>query len=348
MMPSIVKAISLATFIDFSKAFDTVNHNILLEKLKICGIINNNKLWIENYLNGRQQCTMVNGSVSNYLEVACGVPQGSILGPLLFLIYINDLSHMVTHTSMYLYADDTVLISNDTNINNCKDDMQRDLDIIAIWCRKNKLSLNIKKTKCMLFGSRVRLKHLRCPKLVINNIGIDIVHQYKYLGVILRRPHLTFNKHLNNTIRISAYKINLLAKIRSYLTEFAILTIFKTMILPYFDHGDVLFINSPKKLLNKLDHLQKRAVKICLRAGEDIPHDILLYNAKVAKLNRRRDAHLLNFMYKMKDCVQLLDIKNINTRARAAPLFKTIIPKCEKDKNSVLYNGAMKLTPCKY
>ena len=197
---------------------------ILAQKLKICGIINKNKSWLENYLSHRQQCTVVNASTSKYSTITCGVPQGSILGPLLFLIYINDLSHVVTNTSMYLYADDTVLLSTDQCIDNCTNNIQRDLTIIAAWCRSNKSSLNIKKTKCMLFGSRVRLKR-----------------------------------------KITAHKINLLSKIRQYITESASITIYKSMILPYFDYEDILFINSSKKLLNKLDYLQKRAIKICLR-----------------------------------------------------------------------------------
>ena len=240
------KNISLATFIDFSKAFDTVNHQILLEKLNICGIKNKNKNWIQNYLLHRKQSTVVNGSISDSTIVTCGVPQGSILGPLLFLVYINDLSHKVNNTSMYLYADDRVLLSTENCIHTCTVNMQRDLIIIAKWCRSNKLSLNIKKTKCMLFGSRVRLKRLRQPTLYINNTSIDFVHQYKYLGVILD-SHLTFNKHLNNIIKITAHKINLLSKVRQYLTEFASITIYKTMILPYFDYGDILFINCSKK-----------------------------------------------------------------------------------------------------
>ena len=241
---------------------------------------------------------------------------------------------------MYLYADDTVLLSTNKDVNICYDNMQADLFLINTWCRRNKLSLNIKKTKCMLFGSRVKLKNTRCPKLTINNVNIDFVHQYKYLGVVLD-PHLTFNKHLNNIIKITAHKINLLAKVRQYLTETASLTIYKTMILPYFDYGDILFINSQKKLLQKLDRLQKRAVKLCTRPAGDIPEDILLRSANISKLNKRRDAHLLNFMYKKKECIDLLDIKLVNTRARAAPLFKTVIPKCEKYKNSVFYKGAI-------
>ena len=244
------------------------------------------------------------------------------------------------NTSIYLYADDTVLLSNDNEISVCKYNMQRDLTSITTWCHSNKLSLNIKKTKCMLFSSRVRLKNTRCPNLYINNVCIDYVHQYKYLGVILD-SHLTFNKHLNNIIKITAYKINLLSKIKQYLTELACLTIYKSMILPYFDYGDILFMNSPKKLLDKLDHLQKRAVKLCLKLDVIAPKDKLLTSAGLAKLSKRREAPLLNYMYKKKNCIELLDIKKVYTRARAAPLFKTIIPKCEKYKNSVLYKGAM-------
>ena len=115
------------------------------------------------------------------------------------------------------------------------------------------------------------------------------------------------------------------------------------MVLPYFDYGDILFTNSTKTLLDKLDSLQIRAVKICLRLDGNTPYNILLNSASVPELIKRRDAHLLNYMYKKKTCIELLDIKNINTRARAAALFKTINPNCEKYKNIVFYKGAMTL-----
>ena len=339
---------SLATFIDFLKAFGTVNHCILLEKLKKYGIKNTNLAWLQNYLAKRQQCTTINGNTSDHLYISCGVPQGSILGLLLFLVYINDLSHIITNTSMNQYADDTVLLSTKDDILSSRKKMQADLSVIANLCHINKLSLNIKKTKCMLFGSHVLLKKFKCPKLSINNINIAFVHQHQYLGVILD-PKLTFNKHFNNLIKITTHKINLLSKVRQYLSEIASLTIYKTIILPYFDYGDILFIKLSKRFLKKLDQLQKRAVKLCLRPGGinpedqlDISDDVLLKNAKVAKLDNRRDAHLLNSMYKKKECIELLDIKAVNTRARAAPLFKTKIPKCEKYKNSVFFKGATK------
>ena len=169
---------------------------------------------------------------------------------------------------------------------------------------------------------------------------MEFVSQYKYLGVILD-SNLAFTKHLNNVIRIVSHKINLLAKVRRYLDNRASLLIYKTMILPYFDYGDILFMKSQKHLLSKLDHLQKRALKMCLHITGDVPDNILLTSADVAYLGRRREAHILNYMYKNKEKEELLDIKNVNTRSRVAPLFKTVIPSCEKYKNSALYHGAI-------
>ena len=101
-------------------------------------------------------------------------------------------------------------------------------------------------------------------------------------------------------------------------------------------------MNASQKSLDKLDRLQERALKICLKAGADITLNILLSSTNTAKLVKRRNAHLLNFMYKKKQCIELLDIKNVHTRARDAVLFKTIIPRCEKYKHSVFffYKGA--------
>ena len=153
---------------------------------------------------------------------------------------------------MYLYADDTVLLSQDDSITNCKHNMQHDLTIKSNWCRSNKLSVHIKKTKCMLFGSRVRLKNTAYPRLYIANVCIELVLQYKYLGVVMH-SHLTFNKHLNNIIKITAYTMNILPKISQYLTETASLTIYKSIILPYFDYGDILLMSSHKKLLDRFN-----------------------------------------------------------------------------------------------
>ena len=139
------KKLSLSVYIDFSKAFDIVNHTILKQKLHHLGVKNNTLLWVDSYLQNRKQCTMINNVYSSYKTIQCGVPQGSTLGPLLFLIYINDLRNCLKSSKSYLYADDTVLVESCIDIYTSYLNLQSDLDNIANWCKGNKLTINIKK-----------------------------------------------------------------------------------------------------------------------------------------------------------------------------------------------------------
>ena len=196
------KKFSLAVFIDLSKAFDTVNHNILLQKLTKLGIRNKCLDLITNYLSDRCQKTVVNGIESDHKTISCGVPQGSVLGPLLFLFYINDLCNIITNCKPYLYADDTVLVTSAPNVYTAHLNLQHDLENVTNWCKGNKLSINVKKTKGMLLGTRSMVKkRTNVPPLKIQNSTIDLVFQYKYLGVTIDEI-LSFRSHLNNTIKI--------------------------------------------------------------------------------------------------------------------------------------------------
>ena len=237
------KQYSIATYIDFSKAFDTVDHDILIHKLSKLGITGNTQKLIFNYLENRKQKTIVNDIESELENIVCGVPQGSVLGPLLFLIYINDLCDVTENCKSFLYADDTVLVSNEQDIYTTHMHLQSDLDNVANWCKGNKLSINIKKTKAMVIGTRTMVKkHRHILKLKINGKPIDYVFQYKYLGITIDEI-LSFHSHLNNTIKLVAHKIFLLHKIRSYITENAAIKIYKAMILPYLDY-ELLVVNS--------------------------------------------------------------------------------------------------------
>ena len=142
-----IKNYSLVTFIDFSKAFDTVNPNILIKKLQRLGIRGKSLKLISNYLFNRYQKTVVNDIESDYKRITCGVPQGSVLGPLLFLIYINDLCGVIQNCKPYLYADDTVLVTNAPDLLTAHMHLQNDLNNVPNWCKGNKLSINVNKTK---------------------------------------------------------------------------------------------------------------------------------------------------------------------------------------------------------
>ena len=170
--------------------------------------------------------------------------------------------------------------------------LQSDLNNVANWCKGNKLSINIKKTKAMVIGTRSMVKkHNHISRLKINGKPIEYVFQYKYLGITIDEI-LSFHTHLNNTIKIVAHKIFLLHKIRFY----ASIRIYKTMILPYLDYGDIFFANTNSKQLKKLQTLQNRALRMCLNTRIDTPTEILHQSVQLPKLNPKRESHILNFM----------------------------------------------------
>ena len=152
--------INAVVFLDLKKAFDTVDHKMLLSKLSHYGICGNAYNWSKSYLENRTQLCSINGSLSKNRSLTCGVPQGTILGPLLFLLYINDLPNCLSNCESRMYADDTHL----TYAGDCVDNLQlylnQDLDNVHDWLRANKLTLNMTKTEFMLIGSRQRLSTL--------------------------------------------------------------------------------------------------------------------------------------------------------------------------------------------
>ena len=132
-----------AVYLDLKKAFDTVNSDTLLFKLKCLGIENNELYWFQNYITDQSQCVQHATATSEYLPITCGVPQGSILGPLLFTIYVNDLPHVIKHSKIALYADDTVLLFASRSLENIKMAINKDLGAATKWFNENKLHLNV-------------------------------------------------------------------------------------------------------------------------------------------------------------------------------------------------------------
>ena len=170
---------------DLKKAFDTVNHKILLKKLNHMGIKEINLKWIKSYLENRFQSTICNNKRSKLDKIKCGVPQGSILGPLFFLVYINDIKNVLKNTKYQLYADDTVLYCSGNTYEDCAIELQKSLDEFVIWCSKNALTINTKKTKIMTFGSKNKIKKAKYMNIKIGNETLENVPTYKYLGIHL-------------------------------------------------------------------------------------------------------------------------------------------------------------------
>ena len=248
---------TLTMFVDFHKAFDTVNHAILLKKCELLGITNGNLEWLTSYLSLRKQCTLANGNMSSNLNISCGVPQGSILGPLLFLIFINDIGRDFQYSLIRLFADDTAIYLSDPDPQVASRKLQKDVDRLMNWCQTNQLTININKTKCMLFGSRKYLKKCRPPEIMMGYKPVHFTDNYKYLGVTLDKG-LNFQLHVKNVYNLAAHKIYLLGIIRPYLTIESALFVYKTKVLPYIDYGDILYHKTHKQAINKIQRLQNR------------------------------------------------------------------------------------------
>lgn len=214
---------SVAVFIDFSKAFDTVNHTILLQKLHRMGIRGHAYSYIKSYLSYRKQCTIYKGKLSAQSNVTVGVPQGSCLGPLLFNLYVNDLHSCFAGLDMITYADDTVILKNGRNLVHLCLAVNLYLERISDWCRANKLSINASKTKWLLFTNK---SILNMPEISIDNNIIENLPNFKYLGFTLDSK-LKFKSHIN----LVTSKLSRICGITFYLSKF--LT-FKTALSIYY------------------------------------------------------------------------------------------------------------------
>ena len=331
--------VTTAVFIDLRKAFDTVDHSILLKKLDKVGIKNEIFMWCKNYLSNRKQKTLVNGIHSEYLDVSCGVPQGSVLGPLFFLIYVNDIVNRIGVDNINLYADDTVIHCEGDDIPLLKENIQNLLNIFSYWCKENKLSINAEKTKFVCFGTKQRVKQYRDLKLSLLDTFIQQVPSYKYLGITLDSG-LNFNMQIQQTMKKVSHKLYILSKIRQFLTVKSAILIYKTMILPYFDYGDIVYMFSSINELNKLERLQERCINICTRTyGRDNINNIRATH-RLPTLEKRRQCHVNNFMYKRKTNIEIINENDIQTRSKASKKFIVNKPNLEAYKRSIIYSGA--------
>ena len=158
-------------FVDLRKAFDSVDHEVLLRKLSLCGCSEHSVQWFRSYLNERSQFVSVKGVSSYNREVSTGVPQGSVLGPLLFIIVMNDLPANLSIEKIFMYADDVTLVASDATTQIINDKLNTCMVELQNWLLKNKLILNVQKTKVMLVGSHQRIRTLGDPTLRVSVIG---------------------------------------------------------------------------------------------------------------------------------------------------------------------------------
>ena len=225
------RSITIGVFIDLKKAFDTIDHKILLNKLEIYGIRGVVLNWLKSYLSDRKQFVKFNDSDSDELTIQCGIPQGSILGPTLFILYINDLHNVSKILNFILFADDTYIFLSGSNLTDLCNIMSNELKKLDVWFRVNKLSLNVSKTNFMVFGNK---KNEEC-KIYINDIEIEEVSSTKFLGVIIDNK-LNWQRQIQNVQRKVSKSVSILYRVKNLLDTNALLMIYNSLILPYLNY----------------------------------------------------------------------------------------------------------------
>ena len=245
------KEIGFCIFLDFAKAFDTVNHDILLKKLEYYGIRGVALKLFKSYLADRMQCTEIGDQQSSLKYIKCGVPQGSILGPLLFLLYINDIIASSNVLKFTLFADDTSLYYSHKNKSEAYQVLNIELAKISDWLAANKLSLNVSKSKLLVFHNQRKIKNKTNNsvegsdddvneddvneegdnelKLLLNGEVLEEVQYAKYLGILIDNK-LNWNQQIN-AIKLKLSKgVGLLAKIRHFVPSSVVRSLYFSII----------------------------------------------------------------------------------------------------------------------
>ena len=289
------KKYGCGVFIDLQKAFDTVNHNILLSKLEHYGIRGNALCSFWSYLTDRTQFVSISGKNSCPLGITCGVPQGSVLGPLLFLLYINDLPNVSKHLKFYFFADDTNLYYDSETLDDVIKKVNKGLKHLKRWLDANKLSLNINKTNFIIFHSSAS----PIPPSICIKIGkkrISRVKYIKFLGVLMDE-HLNGKYHVAELSKKLAKTCGILFRVRHLLSKTTLITLYNAFFMSFLQYGIVAWGQTFDSYIEPLFKLQKRAVR-AISHQSFLAHTLPIFtDLKLLRIADIFKLRLLSFVY---------------------------------------------------
>lgn len=284
-----------AVFCDVSKAFDRVWHDGLVLKLKAAGVTGKVLAWFNSYLSNRKQRVILPGATSGWADIHAGVPQGSILGPLLFLLFINDIV-LDIGSNIRLFADDTslyIVVDNPVTAANC---LNIDLETISKWAETWLVSFNPTKTESLLISRK--LNKLNHPPITMQNVQITEVDFHKHLGVYLSND-CTWHHHIEYISQKAWGRINVMRKLKFKLDRKSLETIYTAFIRPLLEYGDVIWDNCTQYEKQELERIQLEAARIATGATKLVSINALYKEVRWEPLEQRRQTHKLTLFYKM-------------------------------------------------
>lgn len=288
---------SLASFLDISKAFDSLSHDILLSKLKYYGIRGTVLKWFKSYLEGRKQTVFFADVMSIEIDSVTGVPQGSVLGPLLFIIYTNDIYSCLKHSKIITFADDATLYVTGNSQTQLVTNLESDLDVISDWYTANGLCLNSTKTKCMLFRNKsVPLTEQLNPLKLCDKI-IPFVHETKFLGLTVD-IHLDWGKHiheLNNTLSSKLYMLRMCKNLFSKNVQ---IKIYYSLFQSHLQFGVLLWGSATKTKLKPIIQKQKQALRAITKRNYSYSSNSMFVETRLLKLDDLFEFENLRLMYR--------------------------------------------------
>ena len=338
--------------VDFKKAFDLVDHQILLSKLEIYGIKENALIWFNSYLTHRMQQVSVDNNKSEFQQVKHGVPQGSILGPLLFLLFINDLPLYLNNVKADLYVDDTTLYDIQHTVEDIEKNLQTALRNLYTWCQCNGMVLNSAKTKVMLITTYQKRQRLSREELVLefNTDSLSMITTDKILGVYIDN-NLTWSDHIKHLSKKISSNIWLLSKIKKFLSQAHRVQFYKSYIQPHIDFCSIVWGSSSEANKLKIYRLQKRACRVILDYDVENSHEAM-NSLKILSIYDRLYLRKAKFMFKIYDnmapeyisenfSLRNNDNSSVILRSSAAGCFVPPKPRTECFKHSLRYSGCL-------